>query len=95
MFTEAKALLGPGRYEGLSAFEAWLCEHVDDCADENSGDVESSTGWFARCGRWVVFTDSQGFWYTTRYATRELASAAFTVLEDEYDQWAGDDEGEE
>lgn len=83
---------GPGRLEGLSAFEAFLVENVDTVADETSGDVEAPTGWFARCGRYVVSTDSQGFWYADRYTTRALAAAAFTRADAQFSAWFDQDD---
>lgn len=95
MFKEAKALvMGPGRYEGLTAFQGWLCDNVDQCTDQSSGDVESPTGWFAQCGRHVLTIDSAGFHYVTSYSTRADAAVVFDQLESDYSTW-DDDEDEE
>lgn len=96
MIKDAKALVtGPGRYEGLSPFQAWLCENVDQCTDQSSGDVESPTGWFAQCGRHVVTIDSAGFHYVTTYSTRAAATAMFEQVDVNYCAWLDDADDEE
>lgn len=81
----------PGRYEGLGAFEIWLCENVNEVADETDGDVEYGL-WFARCGRFLVTTDSQGFWYVGKYATLEDACTVFAAAAADYSAWAAADD---
>lgn len=83
---------GPGRYEGLSPFQCFLVDNVDNAADQTSGDVESPPGWFAQCGRYVVSTDGRGFWYADRHATRALAAADFARREAAYSAWFDDDD---
>jgi hypothetical protein len=86
---------GPGRYEGLTAFQAWLCERVsgdESFADEVTGSVDTG-GWFARIGRRVIQTDDRGFWYVYKYATEEEASAEIAYQEEE--QYPEDEEEEE
>lgn len=88
---------GPGKYEGLTPFHGWLCENVDQLASETSGDVESSTGWFALITRphveplrrkaHVVSCDSAGFWYVDTFLgpnAETFAGAHFDSLDADY-----------
>jgi hypothetical protein len=43
-------------------------------------------------GNWVVTTNSQGFVYVERFETEEMAREAYTILENEYVEWVGDDD---
>lgn len=92
MLKEAQALVGPGSYEGLSPFEAWLCENVDDLAVDTYGNVDAPAGWFARAGRYVVVTDDRGFWYVHRFATVDAAKDDFEAMEVQYDTWDSQDD---
>lgn len=56
--------------------------------NEESGDVESSTGWFARAGKWVIVENSQGFVDGEKFATIAGAKAWFAVLDTEFVNWA-------
>lgn len=60
-------------------------------ADDESGDVEAPTGWFGRFGKRLLHHDEQGFVEVVRYASASDATAAFGMLEDEYDIWADDE----
>ena len=60
-------------------------------ADDESGDVEAPTGWFARFGKRLLHHDEQGFVEVVRYASVGDATAAFEMLEDQYDIWADDE----
>jgi hypothetical protein len=64
-------------------------------ADEDGGDVESPTGWFARLGRNIVTADSQGFVYRNRFASVSDARVCFAALASEYAAWADEDEDED
>lgn len=74
-----------------------LAEYLDmlaldgSYADGESGDVEAPTGWFARFGKRLLHHDEQGFVEVVRYASASDATAAFGMLEDEYDIWADDE----
>jgi hypothetical protein len=61
--------------------------------DEESGDVEASCGWFARIGRHILRSDSQGFVWRESYPSVGEAMAQFSELSSEYHEW--DDEDEE
>lgn len=90
---EARGLCGrPGRFEGLSAFECWLCENVDELADDSAGDVGSPFGWFARVGRFVVVTDDRGFWFVTRFGSSAEADRAFKEEEENFYFWGNEEE---
>lgn len=73
----------------LDALEAFA---GNGSADEVSGNVESPTGHFFRVDRWIVVTDSQGFRDVQTYDTESEAEVAFRSMDEEYIQWAGDDE---
>lgn len=79
-----------GRYESLTPFEVWLCENVE-MADDESGSTDWGC-WFARIGKRIVSTDSQGFWYVSRYATETEAIAEFDRADSDYSDWMGDDD---
>ena len=59
-------------------------------ADDESGDVEAPTGWFARFGKRLLRADEFGFVEVERFASIADAIAAFSMLEAEYDIWADD-----
>ena len=73
-----------------------LAEYLDmlaldsSYADNEAGDVEAPTGWFARFGKRLLHHDEQGFVEVVRYASVGDATAAFEMLEAEYDIWADD-----
>lgn len=73
----------------MSALHAF---YMNGSADDQSGDVEAPTGHFYRVHRWIVTTDSQGFEHIEALDTEAEAIEAFTLLDNEYSQWAGDDE---
>lgn len=78
----------PGQYEGLTAFQIWVVENLNECLDDCNGNTESPTGWFALCGRFIVHRNEQGFWSVERFASRTLAKLAFDAMEDQYAMWA-------
>ena len=41
----------------------------------------------ARCGRWIVWEDTQGFVFTERYDDVDAAGAAFKLQADDYSSW--------
>lgn len=90
---------GPGKYEGCTAFHAFIADHIDSLAIESSGDVESPTGWFAyvAAGRrsFIVTTDDRGFHYVTEYDSEALGLSMFDTLEEEYSAWSDEDEDED
>lgn len=65
---------------------------LDGCScDDESGDVEAPTGWFARFGKRLLRADEFGFVEVERFASIADAIAAFSMLEAEYDIWADDE----
>lgn len=79
------------KFGGDPMAEYLHCLSMDGGQDEDSGDVESPTGWFARFGRRILFTDSFGFVSVARLVTEAGAQAFYAELEAEYDAWAGDE----
>lgn len=77
----------PGRL--MSALYAFS---MNGSSDDESGDVESPTGYFYRVHRWIVTTNSQGFDDIETYDNEAEAIEAFNRRNEEYCQWAGDDE---
>ena len=77
----------PGRL--LAALNAYS---LNGCADEESGNVESPTGHFSRTGRWILVTDDRGMHSVQTYDDVIAAEHAFRHMDEEYCQWAGDDE---
>ncbi len=73
----------------LDACEAF---YMNGCADEVSGNVESSLGHFYRCHRWIVVTDNQGFKDVQTFDTEAEAEIEFRSRDEEYCQLVGDDE---
>lgn len=91
--TDGKLIGGLGRYENLTPFGVWLCENVDELADETSGSTEWGE-WFARIGKWIVSTDSQGFWYAWKYTTEIEAIGTYKITDEEYGEWASSEDDE-
>lgn len=87
MYAQAKDLVGLGKYETLTPFQAWLCERVDDVADDATGDVDSFGGWYALVGRRVVTVDGQGFWSVDSHASRAEAADRFAAIAADYAAW--------
>jgi hypothetical protein len=83
---------GPGKFGG-NQMAAYLYELSLDgsMADDESGNVEAPTGWFARFGKRILTEDSQGFVDVTRLANEQAALAAFDELMDEYVKWDSQD----
>jgi hypothetical protein len=91
MFTEYnQQVTSPGAFEGESPMVAYLAEHPE-YADEESGDVESPTGFFARHGKWILTYSSQGFIYGEKMTTLDEAISAFETLDEEFSIWDGDE----
>jgi len=89
---EVRDTVSPYKFGGSRrAAAAWLVT-LDGGEDEQSGNSEAPTGWFARVGRTIVSTDSQGFVYVEKFSTTEAAAEAFASLDAEYAEW-DDDEG--
>lgn len=90
MYASVKDDVGhPGRYEGLTAFEIWLVQRVEQdssWSDEETGDVEFGV-WVARVGKRLVSTDSNGFWYVENYETDDAAGTRFDLISQDYDNW--------
>ena len=80
----------PGRYEGLSAFEVFLCEHVDDLQDEVLLTLDDFGYFAALVGRRVVYVDDYGFWGVHVYASADEARANTPGArpEDDEHDWA-------
>jgi hypothetical protein len=80
-------------------YSSALCEYVFAVGewDEDTGDVESPTGWFARRGRWIVTEDAQGFCERVKVPTVGDAMAAYSAADHEYRGWfaASEDEDED
>jgi hypothetical protein len=88
---------GPGKYEGLRPFEAWLAEHVlgdSSWQDDSTGDVDFGR-YYARAGRRIVSEDAQGFVYVDSFATESEAVNAFAQQAADYDAWWDEFEQEE
>lgn len=83
----------PGAYQGLTPIQVYVVEAAQNGGDQSAGDVESPTGWFARVGKWVVVTDSFGFWNATKFDSEAKAVVAYEALDADYCEWA--DEGED
>lgn len=64
---------------------------LDSSYDDASGDVEAPTGWFARFGKRILRSDSQGFVWCEKYDTETAAEAMFAALDHYYGIW-GDEE---
>lgn len=73
----------------LDALEAF---YLSGSPDEASGDVEAPTGHFYRIDRWIVVTNNQGFKDVQEYGNAETAEWEFGKLEDDYCEWADEDE---
>lgn len=73
----------------MDALEAF---YLSGCPDEESGDVESPTGHFYRVDRWIVTTDSQGFKEIDDHLSEESAKRTFENLENEYAEWADEED---
>jgi hypothetical protein len=87
---EIRAASTPGRYEGLDAFDAWLCEHaLSDASwwDEDAGSAIDWHYWGARIGKRVILIDSPGFHYVTRYASEDDAVRAFAETFADWHAW--------
>lgn len=61
--------------------------YMNGMADEVSGDVDAPSGHFYRVGRYIVFTDSQGFRNLFSYQTTDLAKQDFEYYDREYSRW--------
>ncbi len=69
-----------------SKFDTRLAERIYGCEDESVGDVDT-LGHYARHGaRLILHTDSQGFVYTYRYATREDCDRDWETILADYDE---------
>ena len=70
---------------------------LDGSADETSGSSECPTGWFARIGRHLVFSDERGFVWSESYPESLGAALVFWALDRYYNEWSYDewDDGEE
>ena len=79
---------GLSNYRSAESTLAVLEEiYMNGCADEVSGDVDAPSGHFYRVGRYIVFTDSQGFRNLFSYATTDLAKQDFEYYDREYARW--------
>jgi hypothetical protein len=65
---------------------------MNGMADDQSGNVESPTNYFERIHRWILVTDDRGFSDIETYDNEAEAIEAFNRRDEEYCQWAGDDE---
>ncbi len=88
---EVRDTVSPYKFSGSRrAAAAWLFS-LDGC-DEESGDVDSPTGWFGRVGRDIVGSDDRGFVWTTKYANESQARSEYETLNERYSEWLGDDD---
>ncbi|MGZ4518831.1 MAG: hypothetical protein ACXVGB_00235 [Mycobacteriaceae bacterium] len=76
----------PGKFERVPAIVRYIHEH--DAFDQESGDVQAPTGWFARAGRWVIGEDERGAVDAVRFATRAEAQDLFESLDLMFGEWA-------
>ena len=84
-------LIDPYRHKFADAMSEylWLLS-MDSGWDDQSGDVECSTGWFARFGKRLLFSDSQGFVGHDRFADEAACIAQYDLLATEYADWDRD-----
>lgn len=75
----------PGRYEGTDSVLAATLDALvmDGQADDETGDVDS-LGHLARVGRFLLWTDSQGFRTAEACETEDAARAEFAAFDAEY-----------
>ena len=92
---------GPGRFEGLTPFYAWLADHADEIADESFGDVDGFGAyvWLVKAPHilpdrrraFVIHTDSAGFHYVAEVKGPNAENSAGAFFDDwqaSYDRWA-------
>ena len=74
--------------EASSVMQACEAFYMNGTPDETSGDVDSPTGHFYRCDRWIVRTDSQGFKDLYTFANWEDAQSTFQKWDNDYSDWS-------
>jgi len=86
--TEITRATAAHKYGGDPMAEYLYDITLNGCADEESGTVESPTGWFARVGRRIVTADNYGFVDQIRYDTVNDARIAFDATARDFRAWA-------
>ncbi len=78
-----------GRHTYCTKYSSPLCQYIYECQayDEDSGEVESPTGWFAIAGRRTIYEDNCGFVNLVDHGSAEAAREAFDALDAEYALW--------
>jgi hypothetical protein len=72
-----------------SPFTAYLWDlSLSGGSDEESGESDSPTGWFARLGRNIITSYSSGAVYRERFATVDDAVGMFASLDADYSRWS-------
>lgn len=83
-------LRDPHRHKYGDAIAEWLDHHID-YADEMTGDVDWDV-FIARFGRTLLIFDDRGFVERVTYTTEQMAIEQYGLLDEQYCQWAFDEE---
>ena len=79
------------RHKFQSAIDQYMYV-MCDIGHDYSGDSECPTGWFARFGRRILFTDDRGFVWSEKYPEERSAEQVYTALDLYYAEWSDEDE---
>ena len=83
----------PNRHKFADGMSEYLhALSMDGRQDEDCGDVECPTGWFARFGKRILFTDDRGFVWTENYDDSFGAGQVYDALVAYYCAWSHDDQ---
>lgn len=85
-------LTDPRRHKYADAMAEYLSDlAMDGGQDQDSGDVECPTGWFARFGRRILVGDERGFVWVEVWPEPLAAEQVYNAMQRYYDEWSYDE----